>query len=273
MKHKSTNEETSFGFTLIELLVVIAIIAILAAILLPALSAAKAKARGIQCVSNLKQVGLATKLYLDDNNGILLPLWVQNGASGWGNWTYDAATFTTQDPGALWWPDKLRLAGYASVQKVYNCPALTEPATQGNGGAVSAVNPLGLGMNFPEYGWTVTAPGGPVHPFTIALEISVAQPSLSIIYADAAKISNPTEPNPDKWVEVKATGCTYFRVPSDVFAYPGGDSRSVGRHSTRVNTAWFDGHVVAVKNSSIGYNLPRTDDGAQWARNHNGIYP
>lgn len=98
------------GFTLIELLVVIAIIAILAAILLPVLSQAKQRAWTIRCVSNLKQIGMAMKMFCDDN----ADLYPESGNDiHWG----------AIDPGtqkASWME---QIVGNAQNTNIFNCPA------------------------------------------------------------------------------------------------------------------------------------------------------
>ena len=121
-----------WGFTLIELLVVIAIIAILAAMLLPSLNKAKAKAQGIQCMSNTKQVMLGYLLYTDDFNNRVI-----NAADWTGDQWLDWTTSPDNTNLVMLLDDKKApLAKYFGKSKnLYKCPAdkFVSPAQRGRG--------------------------------------------------------------------------------------------------------------------------------------------
>ena len=142
-----TSRRRRLAFTLIELLVVIAIIAVLAALLLPVLTKAKARAMGSVCMSNSRQLGLAWRLYADDNAGLLVNNGVFNGWSIFSgsqtgqpietpNWVYGMMDWTAS-------PDNTNsqlianglLFPYTRQAKMYKCPAdhFRSSAQAGNG--------------------------------------------------------------------------------------------------------------------------------------------
>ena len=241
---------TKTGFTLIELLVVIAIIAILAAMLLPALSRAKQKAVGISCMNNLKQLQLGWTMYADDNQGRLVPvggianLVVQQNpalvAPGAPNsqWVYgrvDSGPTATNS----WFVENGLIFPYSKSDAIYKCP--------GDQRMVSGGSPVrSMSMNC----WlNPLTPWNPTTETIYRKEGDLSQPGPSNLYVfiDEAAYSIDDgffvcSPNFNQWINNPAT----FHGNSGGLSFADGHAE--------VKT-WRDGNLLA-KNKSSTLNGP-----------------
>jgi prepilin-type N-terminal cleavage/methylation domain-containing protein/prepilin-type processing-associated H-X9-DG protein len=140
-----TGRQFPAAFTLLELLVVIAIIAIIAALLLPVLSKARARATGIQCQNNLKQLQLAWQMYVTDHDDFIPGnnWWQEAGSNGMArcslNWTtgWEDATLAgnpdNTNTGLFLNPQWASLGEYSKSAAIYHCPASRVMVREGGG--------------------------------------------------------------------------------------------------------------------------------------------
>jgi len=204
------------GFTLIELLVVIAIIAILAAILFPVFAKARAKARQASCQSNLKQIGLAMAMYSQDYDEKVCMVYQYMPQPG--------ATMLA------WFPDLLN--PYVKNWQIFECPEVF-------------------------YNYTYMRPPGNPNPLVFSYGrcswLCLNSGAASAAVGSRARRMGEIE-DPAGTIDVlDATSMELWSYPLHTdHGVPSTDQRTHKRHNETMNVLFYDGHVKAIKQTTLG---------------------
>jgi prepilin-type processing-associated H-X9-DG protein/prepilin-type N-terminal cleavage/methylation domain-containing protein len=244
MKPERRNKNSAF--TLVEVLVVIAIIAILAALLLAAISQAKAAALRIQCANNVRQLGLALQEFVGDKK--VYPNWL-GGSEKDPSWM-DAIEDQMQHD--VWISKYVKNTGYLT-NGVWHCPNADRP---------SILPKEYQARDFISYGYNALGLDGTGLGFvdqlhTTVKESSVVAPSEMMAVGDGF-VGSPSNIMDGQWLLMRT---------SDVKEFFGSTKRAYARHQGKANVVFCDGHV---ESPTLQFLFEDTGDAAlsRWNRDH-----